>query len=81
MLYRFFLLKIFFFCGLFFLGGECDESPTLPAIAGWWEWLGDSSRERCPPVLPSIKKPWPCWCGCCLFAPDWFCVYLDLFIS
>ncbi len=36
-------------------GGGGDVSPTLPAIAGQWVWLGDTSRERSPPVLPSIK--------------------------
>lgn len=36
--------------------GLCDESPTLPATASEWVWLGDSLREQCPPVFPSIKS-------------------------
>ncbi len=40
---------------VFFLGGVCDGSPVLPATAGQWVWLGDSSRELCTPVLPSIN--------------------------
>lgn len=39
----------------FFQGAGGEESPALPATAGQWMWLGDSSREQCPPVLPSIK--------------------------
>ncbi len=48
---------------VFFLGGVCDGSPVLPATAGQWVWLGDSSREPCTPVLPSIKLRL-CWHGC-----------------
>ncbi len=40
-----------------------DGSPVLPATAGQWVWLGDSSRELCTPVLPSIKLRL-CWHGC-----------------
>ncbi len=47
---------------VFFLGGVCDGSPVLPATAGQWVWLGDSSREPCTPVLPSIKLRL-CWHG------------------
>ncbi len=60
---------------VFFLGGVCDGSPVLPATAGQWVWLGDSSREPCTPVLPSIKLrallawvPWLLFAfGLCLF--------------
>ncbi len=41
---------------------HCDGSPVLPATAGQWVWLGDSSSELYTPLLPSIKLRL-CWDG------------------
>ncbi len=60
----------------FFLGGVCDGSPVLPATAGQWVWLGDSSSELCTPVLPSIKLRL-CWHG----GRSWFCLRLVFVIT
>ncbi len=58
----------------------CDGSPVLPATAGQWVWLGDSSREPCTPVLPSIKLRL-CWHGCPGSCLRLVFVYLDFVIT
>ncbi len=65
---------------VFFLGGVCDGSPVLPATAGQWVCLGDSSRELCTPVLPSTKGALAPVCVWSLFILD-FVITLNLVLS
>ena len=63
-----------------FQGWECDESLVLPATAGQWVWLGDSSSEPCTPVLPSIKlRLCLARCVACSWVPFFF-LFWSLFV-